>query len=164
MKFVIETVAKEIVKPGYFVDIDCMFGDADGFEHVKIGPFNKDNEVAVAALELLVKMLDRIALGHYDEFISEDVPEIRIWCDNVDYEYKCDDVITDGVYSEEVCKFIEGLKFSWPFDYMCDRDAHLSEYTITYHDGTAEYPVNVIYDDDEEYEKEYDDEGCDDNE
>lgn len=142
MKFEIkkDALEKEKVDNGYYVTIECM--SDDGCENEMVGPFNKDNEVEVRALTLLINMLDNIFDYDYLDIISDEIPEISIWTDGYDIE--------DARYDDDIRKFISTLSLTWPGDYPGDCDTELVQYTVTYHDGDVDYPVEIIYEDDDE--------------
>lgn len=98
-------------KDGFYVNIDYMYGDADGEVTRTVGPFNNtDIAYLIQFVNVLEKCLKAYPNGRSGSDTYEDkVPELKLW--NLCYDN--DDTPT---CTKELEDFIETLSFEWEND------------------------------------------------
>lgn len=114
----------------YCIAIKFMFGDADGYETIKLRiPRNEKNE---AELPRFLKFLDNCDKAY---------PCGRGGCDNYDH-VKDYDRYVEGIDNPE--DLDDNFIFHWQYDPGCDIQSSYDGYEITYFDeNNVEYLVEV---------------------
>ena len=84
---------KKQIEEGYYVKIEYMYGDADGYAKRTWGPFYKGEEDALLRfVNMLEKTLNAYPHGRggCDDYVDK-VPELRNWLEYENDEYRCKD-------------------------------------------------------------------------
>ena len=106
----------------YKVQIEFMFGDADGYKTVTMH-INQDNEDLIPLLEFLDRSIARYPRGRggYDSY--NDIEGF------------------DRFAAEE---YEEECMFFWPYDPGCDTQASIESFKVTFFDeASTEYEVTI---------------------
>lgn len=100
-------------KPGYYLSLTWMHGDADGEEKTSVGPWSKETETL---LHNFTDMLDTIAA-----------------CDDSD-DLDMDEMLSSLGETSEEQDFLESLDFEIPRDPITDYDrpSHLVDYCLEF--------------------------------
>lgn len=130
MKIIIKEAIKEKnIEEGFYVHIDFMYGDADGFVTRTYGPFYKnEDKYLLEFLSMLDKCLEAYPNGRggYDNY-EDVVKSLEIWTD-----CNCSDEI-DNKFKE----VIDRIDFRWetcPDGYGCQ--ASIESYEVKFFDLT----------------------------
>lgn len=125
-------IAKERIKEGFYITVNFMYGDADGWHDETYGPFvEKEKKHLIDFLNMLEKCLEAFphGKGGYEEYHTE-VPELNIW----DCEHWNNDI--EAKLSDEQKSIIERIGFEWeycPDGYGCQ--ASIEGYEVKYYNS-----------------------------
>lgn len=117
------------LEEGFYVDIEFMYGDADGYTNRTVGPFYPNQkEYLIQFLNMLEACLNAYPNGRGGDDEYEDVVEIlKIW----NFAYEEDDVPN---IDKELEKVVEQIKFYWEYDICGYGEATIENYNVTYYD------------------------------
>lgn len=122
------------IEEGFYVDIEFMYGDADGYTNRTVGPFYPNQkEYLIQFLNMLEDCLNAYPNGRGGEDDYEDVvEELKIW----DLAYEEDD--TPDI-DENLEKVVEQIGFEWEYDICGFGEAEIMSYNVTYYDKLTGY-------------------------
>ena len=133
----------EIPEKGFYVDLNYMYGDADGYNTVTAGPFPEDRkDLLVEFLNVLEGMLAEYphGKGGFDGY--ENVPNYSKFFETED-GYETEDE-ADAAQEIEQLGLLQEIEYA-PNGY--GSVASFEGYTCYYHDGTSltKHDVTVVY-------------------
>ena len=113
------------MEEGFYVEIEFMYGDADGYTNRTVGPFYPNQkEYLIQFLNMLESCLNAYPNGRGGDDDYEDVVEtLKIW--NLAYEE--DDILN-------IDKELEQIEFYWEYDICGYGEAAIKNYKVTYYD------------------------------
>lgn len=123
-----EPIKRKTIKEGYYVDIDFMYGDADGYVKKTYGPFSeKEKEYLIHFLNTLEQCLNAFPRGRggFDMY-HDKVEELKIW--DCSYDEDCSIDIDDDFFN-----IVERIGFEWelcPDDWGCQ--ASIRSYNVKF--------------------------------
>lgn len=126
-------IANKKIKEGFYVTVEFMYGDADGYKKETYGPFTqKEKQYLINFLNMLEKCLAAYPNGRggFDDYHSK-VKELKLWDMNGD----CDDDAYEKL-SQEERDVIERIGFEWeycPDGYGCQ--ASIEDYEVKYYNS-----------------------------
>lgn len=122
------------IEEGFYVDIEFMYGDADGYTNRTVGPFYPNQkEYLIQFLNMLEDCLNAYPNGRGGEDDYEDVvEELKIW--NITYE---EDDTPD--IDENLEKVVEQIGFEWEYDIYEFDETEITSYNVTYYDKLTGY-------------------------
>ena len=131
---IIKGVKKEKIEEGFYVDIEYMYGDADGYKTKTFGPFHlNQKKYLMHFLNMLESCLNAYPNGRGADDDYEDVVEtLKIW--NLAYE---EDDIPD--IDENLENVVEQIGFEWEYDIYGFGEAEITSYNVTYYDKLTGY-------------------------
>ena len=138
---------KNNIKDGYYVKVDFMYGDADGYTKKSIGPFNKTEE---KYLDMFLNMLDKClkafpnGKGGFETY-EKKVDELKLWNPNYEpydeEEVKEYDKLIENI-TQDMLDIIDRINFEWPCtpdDWCCQ--ASITDYKVVYYQNNVCYKV-----------------------
>ena len=142
--FKIREAKKKNRKDGYYVQVEFMVGDADGYIKKKFGPFYDDE---TEYLDMFLDILDKCVCafpkgkGGCDTYEYE-VTELKVWL--IDYYPEDDEEEEeyDKLYealSEKCKEIIERIEFEIETDYNCEQTTILKYRVFYYKNNTCHY-------------------------
>ena len=132
---IIKGVKKEKIEEGFYVDIEYMYGDADGYKTKTFGPFHlNQKKYLMHFLNMLESCLNAYPNGRsgFDDY-EDIVEDIKIW--DVDYE-RYDDLKIDKNFKQVIQQIgfdIERVPCG------LDMEASIIAYSVKYYDQNDGY-------------------------
>jgi hypothetical protein len=136
---------KKQIEEGYYVKIEYMHGDADGYAKRTWGPFYKGEEDALLRfINMLEKALDAYPNGRggCDDYVSK-VPELKEWLEG--YEESVKKECKDCKNNCKPCKIPE-IRIGFEWETTPDgwySDATIEGYSVKYYDCSDNSYHNV---------------------
>lgn len=128
---------RENRKIGFYVDVEFMHGDGDGYADEQYGPF-ENTDIEKAYLMSFLTMLDNNTGYALDEQ-DDDNGLIALWL------YKSSPEDIPDYATDEMREFIKSLRFDPCTDAVANdgRFATLNDYSVSYFDGDKWYRVEI---------------------
>lgn len=131
---------------GYYIKVNYMYGDADGYTTDEVGPFFKNEEKYVLAfVNMLQKCMDAYPDGRsgVDEY-RDKVAEIDVWTENLEFDTECPIhyTLNGEELKEEDYAIIKRIGFE--LEHCPDgwgTEATIISYSVTYFDADT----NILY-------------------
>lgn len=135
-----EAITQEEIKPGYYVEVQHYYGDADGNESQMVGPFYKGEEnYLLSFCNMLEDCLKAYPTGRGGgENYEDKLPEYATWAY---LEFWNDDFLLNGeVASDDDMEVIERVGFEAIMDPTMTcfvHEATICSYEVKYYDGST---------------------------
>lgn len=122
------------IKEGFYVEIEFMYGDADGWKNKTVGPFYPNQkEYLIQFLNMLESCLNAYPNGRGGDDDYEDVVEtLKIW----NFAYEEDDIPN---IDKKLEKVVKQINFDWEYDICGYGEADIRDYNVTYYDKITGY-------------------------
>jgi len=142
---VIREEIKNNKQSGYYVTVDYMYGDADGYNAVEYGPFKKGQEKYLAAFaNMLEECVEAYPNGRGgDDNYENEVPAFAVWAMLNDYK-KYNYTIDGDKLTKEDIGIIENVGFeveTTPDGW--GTQATICSYKAIYYDADTKKKFNV---------------------